>query len=409
LSKIAAFFKIEIGGWLTTAASFGRVSIARQRIRTRRAEQGVARFFRFVEKKRGARRTGSNLIGSLGEAIFCGSLFLLGTLLLSVIIATQLVQPEPEQFAFGLGRWLLILVTASSVVLGGGGLIWTVLRVGTSVERRSAMASQAAESDIVSAAVPRSRNFPTLPSLEGLTNSPGIELAYRLPSTNSPGWRLLVMTIFAMLWNFVVCLLTVSVISAHIAGRHDWLFTVLLLPFWGVCYWSVRSFLQLLLLNSGMGQTTLEISDLPLVPGREYQAVIAQHGHVAMRSLAVWLVCEEEATFTQGTDIRTEAREVFRQMCFERRDFRIEPGIPFTDTCNIAVPATAMHSFQSAHNLVRWKLVVRGEAETWPLFERGFPIVVYPGETTMQLEVGSHVTRNALKTPALAAATGAGA
>ena len=41
----------------------------------------VARFFRFVEKKRGERRTGSNLLGSLGEAVFCGSLFLLGTLL----------------------------------------------------------------------------------------------------------------------------------------------------------------------------------------------------------------------------------------------------------------------------------------------------------------------------------------
>ncbi len=364
----------------------------------------MARLFRFVEKKRGARRTGSNLIGSLGEAIFCGSLFLLGTLLLSVIIATQLVQPQPEQFAFGLGRWLLILVTASSIVLGGGGLIWTVLRVGTSVERRSAMASQAAESDIVNAALPRSRSFPTLPSLDGLTNSPGVELAYRLPSAQTPGWRLLVTTIFAMLWNFVVCLLTVSVISGHIAGRHEWLFTVLLLPFWGVCYWSVRAFLQLLLLNSGMGQTTVEISDLPLVPGREYQAVIAQHGHVAMRSFQVWLVCEEEATFTQGTDIRTEAREVFRQLCFEKREFRIEPGIPFAGTCKIPVPETAMHSFQSAHNLVRWKLVVRGEAETWPLFERGFPIVVYPGDATMQLEVGSHVMRNALKAPALAAA-----
>ncbi|HMC11219.1 MAG TPA: hypothetical protein VKH44_08005, partial [Pirellulaceae bacterium] len=64
-------------------------------------------------------------------------------------------------------------------------------------------------------------------------------------------------------------------------------------------------------------------------------------------------------------------------------------------------PPTAMHSFQSPHNLVRWKLVVRGEAETWPLFERGFPIVVYPGEATMQVEVGSHVTRSALLAPAL--------
>jgi hypothetical protein len=233
-------------------------------------------------------------------------------------------------------------------------------------------------------------------------------LAYRLPAAQTPGWRLLATTIFAMLWNFVVCLLTVSVISGHIAGRHEWLLTVLLIPFWGVCYWSVRAFLQLLLLNSGTGQTTVEISDLPFIPGRTYQAVVSQHGHVTMKSLQLWLVCEEEATFTQGTDIRTEVREVYRLSCFERRDFRIELTVPFTDTCSIAVPPTAMHSFQSPHNLVRWKLVVRGEAETWPLFERGFPIVVYPGEATMQVEVGSHVTRSALQDPALpVAAAGA--
>jgi hypothetical protein len=366
----------------------------------------VARLFRFVEKKRGERRTGSNLIGSLGEAVFCGSLFLLGTLLLSVIVGTQLVQPDPEQFAFGVGWWLLILVTASSVVLGGGGLIWTVLRVGTSIERRSAMASQAAETDIVHAAVPRPRNYPTLPAFDGLTNSPGIEQAYRLPPAQTPGWQLLAITIFAMLWNFVVCLLTVSVISGHIAGRHEWLLSVIVLPFWAVCYWSVRAFLQLLVLHSGMGQTTVEISDLPLIPGHEYQAVVAQQGHVSMKAFQLWLVCEEEATFTQGTDIRTEVREVYRQSCFEQRDFRIEPAIPFTGTCTIPVPASAMHSFQSPHNVVRWKLVVRGEAATWPLFERGFPIVVYPGEATMHVEVGSQVTRHALKPPAPPAAAG---
>jgi hypothetical protein len=378
---------------------------AARRIRLLRSS-GVARLFRFVEKKRGQRRTGSNLVGSLGEAVFCGSLFLLGSLLLSVIVGTQLVQPDPGRFAFGVGGWLLILVTASSVVLGGGGLIWTVLHVGTSLERRSAMASRAAETDIVHAAVPRPRNYPTLPPFDGLNNSPGIELAYRLPAAQTPGWQLLATTIFAMLWNFVICLLTVKVISDHIAGRHEWLLTIFLLPFWGVCYWSVRSFLELLVLHSGMGQTTVEISDLPFVPGSRYQAVISQQGHVKIQSLQLWLVCEEEATFTQGTDIRTEVREVYRQSCFERCDFRIEPTIPFTETCTVSVPASAMHSFQSAHNVVRWKLVVRGDAESWPRFERGFPIVVYPGEATMHVEIGSQVTHHALKTPALPAADG---
>jgi hypothetical protein len=342
----------------------------------------VARFFRFVEKKRGQRRTGSNLLGSVGEATLSGSLFVLGTVLLCTIVGTQLAQPDATRIEFGRGMWLLIMVTASSVILGGSGLIWTVLRVGTSIERRSAMARRATDNDFVHAAAPRPRNYPTLPPFDGLTNSPGIELAYRLPTSQTAGWRLLATTIFAMLWNFVVCLLTVSAVSNHLAGRHEWLLTAVLLPFWVVCYWSVRAFLQLLVANSGMGQTTVEISDLPFMPGREYQAVVGQHGHVLMKSLEASLVCEEEATFTQGTDIRVEAREVYRQMCLSRCDFRVEPGVPFTAVCGIAVPPTAMHSFQSPHNVVRWSFVVRGEPETWPAFERRFPLVVYPSNTS---------------------------
>lgn len=362
-------------------------------------EGRVSRFFRIVEKKRGQRRTGSNWLGGVGEAVFCAVLFLLGTLLLSVLVGTHVVQPHPEQLVLGRGEWLLVLVTASSIVLGGGGLIFTVLKIGTSMERRSAMARRAVESDFVHSTVPHARDYPTLPAFDGLTDSPGIELAYRLPSSQSPGWQLLATTIFTMLWNFIVCLLTVSVASGHVAGRHEWLLTALLVPFWGVCYWSIRKFLHLLVLNSGTAQTTVEVSDLPLAPGRSYQVVVAQHGQATMRVLSLAVVCEEEATFTQGTDIRTEVRTVFRRTQLERHDFAIEPGRPFTESCAIEIPLAAMHSFQSSHNSVRWKLVVRGEPAGWPPFERDFPVVVYPGEATMQLELGSQVLRNALKEP----------
>jgi hypothetical protein len=299
------------------------------------------------------------------------------------------------------------MMLSSFVVIGGGGIIWTVLRVGTSAERRSVLARQAADIDIVNVAVPRARNYPTLPPFDGLTNSPGIELAYRLPPSQSPGWRLLAATIFTLLWNFVGCVLTVSAISGHITGRHEWLLTALLIPFWFVSAWSIRYLLQLIVLQTGMGQTTVEISDLPLAPGREYQVVIAQDGHVTMKSLQLWLVCEEEATYTQGTDIRTELREVYRQSCFERRDFHIEPGVPFQDACAVTVPVTAMHSFHSQHNAIRWTLVVHGEAEAWPGFDRGFPIVVYPGDATANAAGGGQVARPTARISPASTATGA--
>jgi hypothetical protein len=44
----------------------------------------------------------------------------------------------------------------------------------------------------------------------------------------------------------------------------------------------------------------------------------------------------------------------------------------------VEIPADAMHSFTSAHNAVRWRLVVQGTPDRWPMFSRTFPVVVLP-------------------------------
>lgn len=357
----------------------------------------MARLFRFLEKKRGQRRTGSNLAGSVGEAIFCGTLLVLGVLSLTTLVALQVARFDPQSLALGVGWWLMVLVMSSFVAIGGAGLIRTALRVGASAERRGAMARQAADLDIVHETVPRPRNYPTVPPYDGLTNSPGIELAYRLPQSSTPGWRLLATTIFAWSWTAVASVLAVWAIQGHVAGRPDWFLTAFLVPFVAVAAWAMRLWLLHFWIDNGMGLTTVEISDCPLVPGRTYQVAIAQHGHIAVQSLELWLACEEEATFRQGTDIRTEIRRVYEERLWSHCDFRIEPVEPFQATAALPIPPTAMHSFQSAHNSINWKLIVRGEVARWPQFERSFPLVVYPGEATLRVEVGAHVARSALR------------
>ena len=222
--------------------------------------QIVARFFRFVEKKRGQRRTGSNLMGSVGEALFCGALFLLGVLSLTAVLASYLLDPDPAAFSFGVGRWLGILVMASFVIIGGGGLIWTVLRVGTSAERLSAMARQASEIDLGHQTPRRTRHFPAIPSVEGLTNSPGIELAYRLPPAQSPGWRLFATTIFSWSWTSVTAVLTVWAATSYTKGQPEWLLTALLVPLIAVAIWSLRMWIRQIWIDTGMGPTTIEIT-----------------------------------------------------------------------------------------------------------------------------------------------------
>ena len=53
---------------------------------------------------------------------------------------------------------------------------------------------------------------------------------------------------------------------------------------------------------------------------------------------------------------------------------------PFEASCEVQMPDRAMHSFQSAHNEVNWRFIVRGKISGWPDYERSFPVLVYPSE-----------------------------
>lgn len=342
----------------------------------------LPRLFRLLEKKRGERRTGSNLVGSVGEALLYGALFLLGVTALSTLIAVHFWQPQNAWYSVGVGFWLMVVVLSSFVFTGGIGLIWTVVRLGISAERRSALATHASALDLVHETVPRPKNHPTVPAFDGLTDSPGTELAYRLPTSQSPGWRLLAKTIFVLLWNGLACVLIVWVVA-----EPGWFLACFLIPYLGVSGWTIYYLLQQIWLHTGLGQTAVEISDHPLLPGREYQVNLSQAGHIDVKSIELWLVCEEEVTYRQGTDIRHEICKVFEQQLVTQGPVEIDSATPFRFTCTLPIPAAAMHSFQSEHNSVHWKLVVRCAPAHWPEFERRFPIVVFPGEATLRAVV----------------------
>lgn len=370
----------------------------------------MARFFRLLDKKRGLRRTGSNYVGSLGEVLFYSTVFFLGLLLLTSLVLNF----TPAVATFGRGWWLMAIVLGSMVILGGVGLIWTVLRLGVSLERRSALAKKASQLDLLEGTGLAPRDLPTVPEVEGLTNSPGIELAYRLPPVQTPGWRLLSLTLFTLAWVGTGSVLSLVALQSHLSGSPDWGLSIFILPHAAVSVWLVRRLALLLWAQTGMGPTTVEISDMPLRPGQEYQAAFWQHGHMRVRSLSLSLQCLEEATYHQGTDIRTEIRVVWEEQLAEHCDFDIDPRQPFQALCTLKLPLGAMHSFQTAHNAVHWRLVVRGQAEKWEDFERQFPVVVLPGRQTslaMPATVFWSAPRNPLRSapPAAGILSGAAA
>ena len=94
--------------------------------------------------------------------------------------------------------------------------------------------------------------------------------------------------------------------------------------------------------------------------------------------MRVSLVCEETATYRQGTNSRTETQEVYRHELFCRQRFEIERGLPFETELEFSVPEGAMHSFKADHNEINWVLAVEGDLAGWPNYKRSFPVIVRP-------------------------------
>lgn len=337
----------------------------------------LARLLRVWEKKRGKRRTGSKFVGTVGELLFAATLLVSGAISLIALLASRAAaMSQPYQPGFGF--WVMVLVLSSFTLLGGGGVLWTLLHASASAERRSALAKRAAAIDLSGDASSGRRRLPSIPSDANFTNSPGVRQRYRLPVVQSPAWRLVFATLFCLIWNVSAVLSIAVAANSFLSNRPDWFLTIFSVPFVFVGAWAIYDFVRQWLLHAGIGPTTVEISHHPLQPGGSYTVSLSQAGRLPLKTLAVHLVCEEAATYRQGTDVRTERRRVFdRQIC-RQSDFEITPGMPFQYDFTLNVPPEAMHTFQSEHNAINWMLVVYGEAEAWPPFERAFPLIVYP-------------------------------
>ncbi|MDA1051318.1 MAG: hypothetical protein O3C40_12680 [Planctomycetota bacterium] len=338
----------------------------------------MARTFRLWQKKRGGRRTGSQLAGSVGEAVFFGILFLLGALSLTAVITSQVMNPTPDIYQPGFGFWLMVLVMASFALIGGIGIVRTTVHAGTSAERRSALVKHAAGMDLISEAMPTSLEFPNVPRDAYLTNSPGVKLKYRLPTEQAPMWRLGLTALIFLMSTGVASVLIVIVVKQHLAGTPDWFLTLFAAPLIVANLWAVRHFFSELRKQTRFGPTCIEISDHPLRPSSECEIFVSQAGRLSLTSLVLSLLCEEEATYSQGTDIRTETKVVSRQEVLREESTRIEDGTPLECHGTLRVPSHAMHSMQSGHNAIRWKLVIEGKSERSGTMKRSFPVIVYP-------------------------------
>ncbi len=344
----------------------------------------LARRFRFWQKKRGDRRTGSPLAGSVGEAIACTTILLVAFFAISALLASRWTEVQLlSSIAVGSRFWTAILVLVSMAIMGAVGLAWTVFSVTTSAERRRAIVDSA-RADGANALGPRTsrgpspEDFPTIPSSENLYNSPGTNLTYRLPQLATPATGLMALALFCLLWIGTLGVLLVVVTNSFFARDPLWLALILTFVVAAV---TVRV-IQKLIIELGetlrIGPSHVEVSDAPFYPGQRYEVYLSQAGRMRLAKLDFRLAREEHAAYQEGTNFRKEVYTAFEQTILEKHSLAISPQAPFSHCSEFVIPENAIHSFQSSSNSIRWKLILRGEIIRGSTFERIFPILVYP-------------------------------
>ncbi|MDO4558279.1 MAG: hypothetical protein Q4C47_04875, partial [Planctomycetia bacterium] len=238
-----------------------------------------------------------------------------------------------------------------------------------------------------------------IPAVGDLTNSPGTELKYRLPTTREVFWTVGLMFTASVLWNLTAIGTLVAVISRQASlSRPEWgsliCAVVLLLIGVGMAWWTWRLYLRWL----GRGATIVEVSTLPLRPGESGELYLSQNGQMTETSLEIHLICEETAIFGHGPNTRRETVRVWQEPIYMGKSLTITPESPLEVHAPLSIPPGAMHSFQAAHNRILWQLLIRistgasshsgtdvsqessdvSRPGSETTFERRFPLLVIP-------------------------------
>lgn len=303
----------------------------------------------------------------------------MGSFLLIALITSRVINiPGLSSLNTGSGLWLSVIVLATFILTGGAGLIWTLLRAGTSEERRKAISRKAADIELLSGGFPDAYDYPTIPRSENLLNSPGTHLSYRLPSSTSHAWNLLVLAVFTLMWNGVLAAIAVVTVKGFLHGEFRWLLVLILIAMVVAAIRITGHFLGQVTRALRIGPTSVEVSDLPLYPGQRYDIAVVQAGRMSLSSLKLMLACDEMATFREGTDVRIESRRVVFQKVMQCEAVSVKPGASFVHQGELLMPKSIMHSFQSPSNSIQWKLIAQAQTQRGDEFERIFPVVVFP-------------------------------
>lgn len=261
--------------------------------------------------------------------------------------------------------WWFLLIPITQIAFGVGGLIWRGVGRSQSREKRSL-------------AQRRKNLFPTVPETQRINESPGTELAYRLPLAIIPTLQTAVGLSLAILWNMIAWYVFFYILSLRRDWADFWLAILFGALFCGAGLIVLPWFIRRIRSAFGAGTTILEISDHPVYPGRKYRLALMQSGRLDALRYDLFVVSGETARYRQGTDTLTHQKEVFRLPLLSKSDFSVARGETVREEFFLKLPIGAMHSFQAENSQIFWKIVIEIDVRGGGQLRRECPLVVLP-------------------------------
>lgn len=177
------------------------------------------------------------------------------------------------------------------------------------------------------------------------------------------------LTIFTSFWNILSAWFFYEPLK-----RLDWLSLIFMSPFmiFGIALIGMTFYSFLRLFNPTV---ELAISEGAVPLGDSIDVAWELKGRVSrIRELVISAVCEEQATYTRGTDTKTD-KSVFHTIEIARTSAIADMQF---GTATVVLPLETMHSHSGNKNKIVWKLIVQGEIPLFPNVHEEFEFQVIP-------------------------------
>ncbi len=263
--------------------------------------------------------------------------------------------------------WIFLVTPVTLIIFGGSALVYLFLHRSRSQEQQAVLLQRGTNSA-----------YPTLPDKQLINESPGTDLAFRLPVLYFPTFQFVTVSLMMILWNGISWTIFVFLFSNRETVWDLILSLLFCVVFCGAGLAFVPWIVSLFRSVFSLGTTILEISDHPVVPGRKHRLSLNQYGRLKASSYQISVACEEVARYRQGTDTITNQKEVFRKVIFSRDHFEIPSGQSVNEFFFLKLPIGVMHSMESEHNEIRWTIIVEIEFEGGRKYNRQCPLIVLP-------------------------------